>query len=173
MIHKSATRAAQTTFRNRYYRYHLTGNEKVTKNSNIKHKNNQVPHLTEDTNKKLLDTANESQEVSPLAGDHKAQINRRVQRQSKHKTKITQMIPPFSKNKLLEGLNRFHSITSPLFRCGLFCPLSYLWCLFWYKQADIIDAFNTTSRYLDDILNINNVYFDFELRLIKLFSDTK
>ena len=28
------------------------------------------------------------------------------------------------------------------------------------KQADIIDAFNTISRYLDDILNINNVYFD-------------
>ena len=28
------------------------------------------------------------------------------------------------------------------------------------KQADIIDAFNTTSRYLDDILNINNVNFD-------------
>ena len=28
------------------------------------------------------------------------------------------------------------------------------------KQADVIDAFNTASRYLDDILNINNVYFD-------------
>ena len=28
------------------------------------------------------------------------------------------------------------------------------------KQADVIDAFNTTSRYLDDMLNINNVYFD-------------
>ena len=28
------------------------------------------------------------------------------------------------------------------------------------KQAEVIDAFNTTSRYLDDILNINNVYFD-------------
>ena len=28
------------------------------------------------------------------------------------------------------------------------------------KQADIIDTFNTTSRYLDDILKINNVYFD-------------
>ena len=28
------------------------------------------------------------------------------------------------------------------------------------KQADVIDAFNTTSRYLDDILNINIVYFD-------------
>ena len=28
------------------------------------------------------------------------------------------------------------------------------------KQADIFDAFNTTSRYLDDILNIDNIYFD-------------
>ena len=28
------------------------------------------------------------------------------------------------------------------------------------KQADITDAFNTTYRYLDDNLNINNVYFD-------------
>ena len=27
------------------------------------------------------------------------------------------------------------------------------------KQADVIDAFNTSSRYLDDILNINYVYF--------------
>ena len=26
------------------------------------------------------------------------------------------------------------------------------------KQADVINAFNTKSRYLDDILNINNVY---------------
>ena len=28
------------------------------------------------------------------------------------------------------------------------------------KQADAIDALNTTTRYLDDILNINNVYVD-------------
>ena len=28
------------------------------------------------------------------------------------------------------------------------------------KQADVIDALNSTSRYLDDILNINNVYFE-------------
>ena len=28
------------------------------------------------------------------------------------------------------------------------------------KQADVIDAFNTTSRYLDDVSIINNVYFD-------------
>ena len=27
------------------------------------------------------------------------------------------------------------------------------------KQAGVVDAFNTTSRYLDDILNIDNVYF--------------
>ena len=27
------------------------------------------------------------------------------------------------------------------------------------KQANI-NAYNTTSRYLDDILNINNIYFD-------------
>ena len=27
-------------------------------------------------------------------------------------------------------------------------------------QADIIDAFNTKSRDLDDTLNVNNVYFD-------------
>ena len=52
---------------------------------------NQVPHLTQDTNGKVtnsqLDTTNESQEVSPFpAGDHKAHINRRVQRHSNHKT---------------------------------------------------------------------------------------
>ena len=28
------------------------------------------------------------------------------------------------------------------------------------KQTDIIDAFNTTSKYLGDILNISNIYFD-------------
>ena len=32
--------------------------------------------------------------------------------------------------------------------------------LFYDRQADIIDAFNTTSKYLDDILNINNIDFD-------------
>ena len=33
-------------------------------------------------------------------------------------------------------------------------------CLSDDTQADIIDAFNITSRYLDDILNINNIYFE-------------
>ena len=33
-------------------------------------------------------------------------------------------------------------------------------CLSDDKQGDIIGAFNTTSRYFDDILNIDNVYVD-------------
>ena len=50
------------------------------------------------------------------------------------------------------------------------------------KQPGVIEAFNTTSRYLDDILNIDNVYFDnmvsqinpLELQLNKAnASDTK
>ena len=28
------------------------------------------------------------------------------------------------------------------------------------NQSDIIDAFNSTSIYLDDLLNIDNIYFD-------------
>ena len=45
----------------------------------------------QDTNGKVtnsqLDTTNDSQEVSPFpAGDHKARVNRRVQRHCKHKT---------------------------------------------------------------------------------------
>ena len=43
----------------------------------------------------------------------------------------------------------------------LFCYESdFMISLSDYKQAGVIGAFNTTSRYLDDILNINNVYFD-------------
>ena len=40
------------------------------------------------------------------------------------------------------------------------CERDFMMSLSDDKQADVIDAFNTTSRYLDDILNINNVYFD-------------
>ena len=28
------------------------------------------------------------------------------------------------------------------------------------KRYDLIDAFNSTSRYLDDLLNIDNIYFE-------------
>ena len=55
------------------------------KGAEIRNRYNQIPHLTQDTNGKVtnsqLYTTNESQEVSPFsAGDHKAQINRRLQR---------------------------------------------------------------------------------------------
>ena len=77
---------------------------KVSKGANIRNRYNQVPHLTQDTNGKVtnlqLDTTNESKEVSPFpAGGHKAHINRRAQRYSKHKTeqkheKSTKEVPP-------------------------------------------------------------------------------
>ena len=35
-----------------------------------------------------------------------------------------------------------------------------LCCLSDNNQTDIIEAFNSTSRYLDDILNIDNHYFE-------------
>ena len=52
---------------------------KVSKGAKIRNRYNQVPHLTQVTNRKLtnskLYTTNESQEVSPFqAGDHKAHI---------------------------------------------------------------------------------------------------
>ena len=64
--------------------------DKVSKGAKIRSRYNQVPHPTQDTNGKVtnsqLDTTNVSQEVSPFpAGDHKANINRRAQRHSKHK----------------------------------------------------------------------------------------
>ena len=50
------------------------------------------------------------------------------------------------------------SLVADLF---LFCyERDFMMSLSGDKQADVIDAFNTTSLYLDDILNINNVYFD-------------
>ena len=66
--------------------------------SNIRNRYNQVPHLIQDTNGKVinsqLDTKNDSQEVSPFpAGDHKAHINKRAQRHSKHKTETNIKYP--------------------------------------------------------------------------------
>ena len=93
---------------------------KVSKGAKIRNRYNQVPHLTHDTKGKvtnsLLDTTNESQMVSPFpACDHKAHINRRTQRHSKHKTeqkhkRSTKEVPPWNgqKNILLEGFNRFN-----------------------------------------------------------------
>ena len=80
-------------------------NFEVSKGAKIRNRYNQVPHLTLDINGKetnsQLDNTNESQEVSPFpAGDHKAHVNRRVQRHSKHKTEIhkrsTKEVPPWN-----------------------------------------------------------------------------
>ena len=75
---------------------------KVSKGAKIRNRYDQVPHLTQDTNGKgtisQLDTTNESQEVSPFpAGDHKAHINRRSQRHSKHKTEKKNIKDPQKK----------------------------------------------------------------------------
>ena len=98
-----------------------------SKCAKIRSRYNQVPHPTQDINVKVsnsqLDTTNENQEVSPFrAGDHKAHINRRAQRHSKHKTeqkhkRSTKEVPPWNgqQNISLEGLNRLNSApTSPL-----------------------------------------------------------
>ena len=50
----------------------------------------------------------------------------------------------------------YASLAADLF---LFCyERNFMMSLSDDKQADVIDAFNTTSRYLDDILNIDNVF---------------
>ena len=78
---------------------------KVRKGAHIRNRYNQIPHLTQNNNMKVtnsqLYTTNESQEVSPFpAGDYKAQINRRTQRQSKHKPekykRFRKEIPPWN-----------------------------------------------------------------------------
>ena len=97
---------------------------KVSKGAKIRSRYNQVIHPTQDTNGKVtnsqLDTTNKSQEVSSFsAGDHKAHINRRAQRHSKHKTeqkhkRSTKEVPPTNGQQhiLLEGLNRFNGACS-------------------------------------------------------------
>ena len=32
------------------------------------------------------------------------------------------------------------------------------------KRYDLVDAFNSTSRYLDDLLNIDNIHFEYMSR---------
>ena len=97
--------------------------KKVSKGAKIRSRYNQVPHPIQDTNGKVtnsqLDTTNESQEASPFpAADHKAHINRRAQRHSKHKTeqkhkRSTKEVPPWNRqlNILLEGLNQRTNLT--------------------------------------------------------------
>ena len=79
---------------NYYTNSYICFSDKVSKGAKISNRYNQVPHLTQDTNGKVtnsqLDTTSESQEVRPFpTSDHKAHINRRAQRHSKHKIEIT------------------------------------------------------------------------------------
>ena len=79
---------------------------KVSKGAKIRNRYNQVPYMTQDTNEKVTNLqqaiTNESQQDIPSqAGDHKAHINRRLQRHSKHKTEKTQKI-----NKISTALER-------------------------------------------------------------------
>ena len=54
------------------------------------------------------------------------------------------------------------------FQMGTNCADLFLFCYERYfmlslsdnNQTDIIEAFNSTSRYLDDLLNIDNPYFE-------------
>ena len=48
-------------------------------------------------------------------------------------------------------------LVADLFLCG---TRDFMKSLSRENQADIIEAFNSTSRYLDDLLNIDNIYFD-------------
>ena len=45
--------------------------------------------------------------------------------------------------------------------CFFFCyERDFMKSLSRENQADIIEAFNSASRYLDELLNIENIYFD-------------
>ena len=44
--------------------------------------------------------------------------------------------------------------------CFFFVMRDFMKSLSRENQADIIEAFNSTSRYFDDLLNIDNIYFD-------------
>ena len=64
--------------------------------------------------------------------------------------------------KLLRQGYRYFKLHVPLVAdLFLFCyERDFMKSLSRKNQADIIEAFNSTSRYLDDLLNIDNIYFD-------------
>ena len=100
---------------------------KVSEGAKIRNQYNQVPHLTQNTNGKViksqLDTTNESQEVSLFpAGDHKAHktdaykgIAYARQKKNIKDPQKKYRLGTVSNNILLEGLNRLYGApTSPL-----------------------------------------------------------
>ena len=135
---------------------------KVSKGAKIRNRNNQVPHLTQDTNGKVtnsqLDTANESKKVSSFpAGDHEAHINRRTQRHSKLKTekthkRSTKEVPPWNGQLILywRASTGLTAPTSPLIQIWI-KTLRYLICM---KDPLLINASSPKtikSRYNKEI----------------------
>ena len=57
-------------------------------------------------------------------------------------------------------------LVADLFLLFLFVMRDLMMFLSDDKRAGVINAFITTSRYLDDILNINDVYFDSMVRAL-------
>ena len=94
---------------------------KVSKGAKTRNRCNQVPHLTQDTNRKVtnsqLYTTNESQQVSPFpAGDHKAKMNRPAQRYNKSQER-TNIKDPQKSTPLewsVKYFTGFRAPTSPL-----------------------------------------------------------
>ena len=104
---------------------------KISEGAKIRNRYNQVPHLTQYTNGKVtnsqLPTTSESQEVSPFsAGDHKAHINRRTQRHSKHKTEQN-IKHPQKKYRFGTVSKLFTGGLKPVKYMCIFCLLLYLY----------------------------------------------
>ena len=59
------------------------------------------------------------------------------------------------------GISMGTNCTPLLAGLFLFCyETDFMVSLSYYKKDEIIQAFNSTSRYLDDLLNIDNPYFE-------------
>ena len=121
---------------------------KVSKGAKIRIRYSQAPHLTQDTNVKvtnsLLDTTNESQEVGPFpAGDHKAHINRRIQRHSKHKTELEDLKvlrrSPDLLNNVKIGQDQLQLIMEQIL-------FNHIWGLQTFWSSDLNNLINNPSN---------------------------
>ena len=95
---------AQTQFRSNFEITKCCGYGEGQDQESIQSSTTPDPRYQWESDKLTVDTTNESQEVSPYpAGDHKAHINGRAQRHSKHKTeqkhkRSTKEVPPTKEN---------------------------------------------------------------------------
>ena len=106
--------------------------DKVSKGAKISNRYNQAPHLTQDTNGKVTNS-----QQTP-------------QTRAKRSALSQQVLGFLWAIIVLRWLQIYSCLVMRDFMMSLSDD----------KQAYVIDAFNTTFRYFDDISNINNVYFD-------------